>query len=183
NSCHRRTTRSPYTTLFRSIRHIYQVTAPNTLPSNQKVYVRADHTGQVLLELPPAAERQFTGEEFIRLWRQQAGTIVGADTIEYSATLDAGKADTQIEFFGSDLAALNTAAERLSDHLQQFAGVYSLQRLPDNNALQLDIQLTPEASAAGINRDQVLSQINQAFYGHTVQRFYDRDDEVEVRTG
>src|SRR5690606_9153225 len=67
--------------------------------------------------------------------------------------------------------------------LQQFAGVYSLQRLPDNNALQLDIQLTPEASAAGINRDQVLSQINQAFYGHTVQRFYDRDDEVEVRTG
>lgn len=165
------------------IRHIYQVVAPNTLPSNQKVYVRADHTGQVLLELPPAAERQFTGEEFIRLWRQQAGTIVGADTIEYSATVDAGKADIQIEFSGSDLAALNTAAERLSDHLQQFAGVYSLQRLPDNNALQLDIQLTPEASAAGINRDQVLSQINQAFYGQTVQRFYDRDDEVEVRTG
>src|SRR5690606_36572218 len=122
------------------IRHIYQVVAPNTLPSNQKVYVRAEHTGQVLLELPPAAERSFSGVDFIRLWRQQAGTIVGAGTIEYSAPIDPGRADIQSESSGSDLAALNTAAERLGDHLQPFAGVYSLQRLPDNNALQLDIQ-------------------------------------------
>lgn len=164
------------------IRRIYQVVAPNTLPSNQKVYARADHTGQIMLELPAANSRAFSGQDMIRWWRAESGAITGVDNVEYSATVNPSKADIQIEFSGSDQQALNTAAQRLSDYLQRFSGIYSLQRQPDNNAQQLDIRLTDEAIAAGINRGPVLQQVNQAFYGTTIQRFYDNDDEVEVRT-
>lgn len=164
------------------IRHLYQVVAPDTLPSNQKVYNRADNTGQVWLELPPASGRTFSGHDVIRHWRALVGDIAGAENVAYSASVNPAKADIQIEFSGNNQALLNTAAQRLSEYLQTFSGIYSLQRQPDNNALQLDIQLTTEAEQAGLHRDQVLAQINQAFYGRVIQRFYDQDDEVEVRT-
>jgi multidrug efflux pump subunit AcrB len=164
------------------IQNIYQVVAPETLPSNQKVYKRADHTGQVLVELPQANNRNFSGEDFIRQWRASTGTIIGAENVEFNASINPGKADIQIEFSGSNQQQLAVAAHRLSEYLQTISGVYSLQRQPDNNALQLDIQLTSEAKMAGINRDLILAQVNQAFHGKIVNRFYQHDDEVEVRT-
>ena len=164
------------------LQHSYLVIAPNLLPSNQKVYTSADHTGQIRLTLPPAAQRPFSGQEFIRLWRTAAGDITGVENIEYSASVNPTKADIQIEFSAQDQQLLNIAAHRLTDYLQGFSGIYSLQRQPDNNALQLDLQLTPQALQAGINREQVMAQVNQAFYGQQVHSFFAGDEEVEVRT-
>ncbi|MBE0482926.1 MAG: efflux RND transporter permease subunit [Bacterioplanes sp.] len=164
------------------IQNIYQIVAPNLLPSDQNVHRRADHIGQVLLEFPTTTEQPFSAADFIRLWRSEVGTLTGIDTIEYSASVNPKRADLQIEFSGQDQQQLNLAAQRLSDYLHQLDGIYSLQRQPDNNALQLDLQLTTAAQAAGVQRGPILQQINQAFYGQTVQRFYDHDEEVEVRT-
>ncbi|WP_430460926.1 efflux RND transporter permease subunit [Thalassolituus sp. LLYu03] len=162
--------------------HRYQVVGPNLLPSDQKVVNSAEHTGQIRLALPPAAQRNFSGHDVIRLWRAEVGDITGVDNVEYSASVNPTKADIQIEFSGQDQQQLNLAAQRLSDYLQGFSGIYSLQRQPDNNALQLNLQLKPQAVQAGIRRDEVMAQVNQAFYGQRVYRFFDHDDEVEVRT-
>lgn len=165
-----------------SIQHIYQVVAPNLLPSDQTIHLRAEHTGQVQLELPPASKRTLNTQDIIRLWRNEMGTLAGIEDIEFSGSVNPRNADIQVEFFGADDDKLHIAAQRLSTYLQQLAGIYSLQRQPDNNVMQIDLQLNETAQASGVRRGPIMQQINQAFYGQTIHRFYDDDAEIEVRT-
>ncbi len=167
----------------RMIRHIYAVVAPDDGPSNQTVYNRSYHRGQVHLQLPPAAEREFSAAQFIQQWRQQLGAVAGAENVTFSASINPAKADIQIEFSGNEQTQLNEAARRLSDYLNRLNGIYSLQRLPDNSAPQLNLQLSEQAINMGLTQDSVLQQVNQAFYGQQVNRFFDQDEEVIVWAG
>ncbi len=138
------------------------------------------HLGEVNLELLSAEERDISGAEVVRRWRQLAGTVPGAVELAYTATLVDSGADIDVRLSGTDTATLRRAAADLKARLATFRGVHDIADSFRAGKREVRLVAAPGGEALGLPLGEVARQVRQAFYGEEAQRVQRGRDEVKV---
>lgn len=166
-----------------AIAHVYAVIGPKNKISNQDLAQDLDHTALVTLELNDASHRSQSGQQLLTRWRELTGDIVDIEKLRFSASLNPAKPDINIEFSGYDLEQLQQAAEVLKIQLAQYQGTFDIRDSLNTAKQQAHIQLKDNATTLGMTLEDVLSQVNNAYQGDTVQNIQTENDEISVWLG
>lgn len=138
------------------------------------------HKGQVTLALSPSETRSLGAPEIAERWRELVGTIPGADEVVFMGKRGNFGDAIDVELRGDDLDELASAAAAVRVALSQYPGVSDVRDSNSDGKRQLELDILPEAEAAGLTREDLARQVRQAFYGAEAQRFQRGKDEVRV---
>lgn len=134
----------------------------------------------IAAELTPSEQRVTTTEEIINAWRKKVGPISGAKALSYSATTGPPGQGLSIQLESKDLDALQTAANELKAKVATFPGIHDVRDTFDAGQPEIQISLTPDGEAAGLDRRTLALNLRDAFYGREAQRVQRDRDEVRV---
>lgn len=127
--------------------------------------------------------RPISTTEVTELWRKEAGTIPGLESISFEADRGgpgSGKALT-VQLSHKDTDVLDRASEALAEELADFQGVSDIDDGAAKGKRQFDITLLPTGEAAGISSNEIARQVRSAFYGAEALKQQRGRDEVTVR--
>ena len=136
--------------------------------------------GEVNIELVSAEDRAITSSTIAHLWEERVGTILGAESLTYSADLMGGDGDIDLRLAGRDLAELRAVADAIKADLDKRPGVSGLRDNFSPGKSELRLELLPAGKAAGLTYVDLARQVRQGFYGDEVQRVQRGRDEVKV---
>ncbi len=140
----------------------------------------APNLGEVVIELIPSEQREITGNEIARRWRELCGPIPGAVEVSFnSAVMSAGDA-IDIQLAGRDVDELRSVAEQLKTALAGYPGVRDVTDSFRGGKEEAALDITPEAESLGLTRLDLARQVRQGFYGEEVQRIQRGRNEVKV---
>lgn len=156
---------------------IRQATGPSSFES---ATATGAHLGEVQIEVASDDVRSHPVGELLRLWREAAGQIPGAEELSFNASLLRAGAPLAIQLDGASLLELRSAARELKERLAVYPGVVDLSDSFRGGKQELELTLLPTARALGLTLQDLARQVRQAFYGLEVQRFQRGRDEVRV---
>ena len=162
------------------INHVFSVVGPKNKVANIDVMPQTDHLGRVSVELSPAENRQISGREIVKRWREKVKPIRDAIELRFSADLMPPEPDINIELSGSEFHELERAAEALKEQLTLYSGVYDIQDSQQGGKPQVAIKLKPVARDLGLTMQMVGQQVHHGFHGVEVQSIQRGEDEVKV---
>ncbi|MFC5051772.1 efflux RND transporter permease subunit [Rubritalea spongiae] len=141
------------------------------------------HLGEVTLELIPAVDREWSGDEVISAWRKEIGVIPGVVELTFKQETNSGGNAIDIEITGKDLTELKAAADYLTDGLQDMNNVTDIStswRMGKQEIVFKREDLSDAGRALGFTVSSVAQQLRASFYGDEVQRIQRGRDEVKV---
>jgi multidrug efflux pump subunit AcrB len=140
------------------------------------------NVGQILVELTPPDERNWTNGALIRNWRRQVETVPGLESfLILNQRGGPPGSDIDVQLTGSSPDTLKTAALDLQATLAQYTGVSGLRDDTTFGKEQLIFELSSVGRAIGLTAQSLGEQLRANFDGELVQIFQDAGDEVEVR--
>jgi len=129
------------------------------------------------------AERDVTSEEVIRAWRQEVGTIPGAETLVFRAQAR-GPGGTPIEFKllapPHKMDQLERLTEACKQKLAEYSGVFDITDDSRAGKWEFQLRLKDSAKALGITLADIASTIRAAYYGEEVMRLQRGRHEVKL---
>ena len=137
--------------------------------------------GQVNLELVKEDKRTITAVEIEKRWRQQLGTIHGAEVLSFR--MDDGPQfgpNIAFDLMHSNIETLRLASEELEEQLGHYAGLSDIRNGASDTADEFHLDILPEGEALGLTRYDLGSQVRHAFYGAEAQRVQRGIDEIKV---
>ncbi|WP_262692783.1 efflux RND transporter permease subunit [Kordiimonas aestuarii] len=140
----------------------------------------ASHLGQFTVELVPTDARSISSREISRRWQQAVGSVPGAETLTYAATIGPSSVDVGYEMTHADQKELQKAAAELADRLSAIDGVDQIDAGLDLGKRQFEFSMTPAGLAAGLRPQDLARQLRQAYFGEEVQRIQRGRDEIKV---
>jgi multidrug efflux pump subunit AcrB len=155
-------------------------TVPAGGPQGGGGFSAAENVGQIQIELVPFGARRTSAAEIERLWREQLGTIEGAEKISFNASAANFGNDIEFELAAQDEDTLIAAADTLKARIGEMAGVNEIEDSFDLGKRQFVFELTDAGRAAGLQPADVARQVRQAFFGEEVQRIQRGREEVRV---
>lgn len=141
---------------------------------------KGSNLGEVVIELIPGAERQWSATEVASRWREICGPIPGALELTFQTQAAGGGNAIDLEISGNDIAELEAAAAMIKDELSAYRGVIDI---ADNNRpgkRELKLAIKPGGEVLGLRLADISRQARQAFYGDEAQRLQRGRDEVKV---
>ena len=133
------------------------------------------------MELAPAEERTLTSAEIERRWRDAAGDVPGVRSLTFeSAGFVGGGSDISLILAHNDEQQLAEAAVVLGKALEALDGVSDIESTAEPGKRQIEFDLTPAGSAAGLTVSDLARHLRNAFFGEEVQRFQRGREEVSV---
>lgn len=140
------------------------------------------HVGRVMFEIVPPENRQLriNSSEIVEEWRKLIGPIPGAESLIFRAEIGRVSDPIDIQLTGHDFAVLADVANSIMLKLTSYPGVFDISDSLSDGKEELQIELKDEAYALGLTREEVLSQVRQAFYGFQAQRIQRGRDDVRV---
>ncbi len=149
---------------------------------NETSREKGPNFGGINIELAEPDQRHTRNTEFIRVWKEKAGTVPGMDVLTMEAPrMGPPGSDVDIRLFGAEPMKLKQASVDLQEVLNQIPGVSGIRDDLPYGRDQLVYQLTPQGKALGLTYVSLGRQLSDAFSGRLVQIFTDDEDEVEVR--
>lgn len=141
-----------------------------------------DNAVSVRAYLLPPGQRPISTADFTRLWRQEVGTIAGAESGRFESDRGGpgGGASISIELNHSNVVMLDRASTALAARLAQYSNVKDIDDGYAPGKRQIDFRLRPEAYSLGLTANEVGNQIRHAFYGAEALRQLRGSDEVKV---
>jgi multidrug efflux pump subunit AcrB len=140
------------------------------------------NVGQVIVELTPSDERDWSNGELIRNWRRQVPQVAGLEScLILNERGGPPGSDIDVQLTGSNADILKAAALDLQSALNQYTGVSGLRDDTTFGKEQLIFELSPVGRAVGMTAQSLGEQLRANFDGELVQIFQDEGDEVEVR--
>lgn len=149
-------------------------------PSDEGV---RSHVGELTLELIPAEQRQWSGEQIISAWRKEIGHIQGAVELGFRQETSASGNAIDVELTGKNLDELKAASDYVTAGLAKINGVTDINtnwRLGKWEMVFHRDQITEAGRALGFTGQSIASQLRTSFYGDEVQRIQRGRDEVKV---
>lgn len=135
---------------------------------------------QVRVDLTPSDSRNIGSVAFEQMWRDELGTVSGADSVVFVSGLFTLGDDVSIDLSHADEDQLLRAAETLRSRLESTNGVYDIQFSLQFGKRQLEFALTDVGAALGLSDGDLARQIRRGFFGETVQTLQRGLDEVPV---
>lgn len=149
-------------------------------PEGSGRFIQAENIGQIQIELVPFGARRTSAAEIERLWREQLGTIPGAERISFNASAANFGNDIEYELAAQNEETLIAAADALKARLEDIAGVNEIDDSFNLGKRQFVFELTNAGRAAGLQPADIARQVRQAFFGEEVQRIQRGREEVQV---
>ena len=138
------------------------------------------HLAEVNVELLGGEERGLSSEIVMNRWRREVGGVPGAVALTYSATLfNAGDA-VSVQMSHRDQDTLMRAVESLKERLAEYPAVFDIADSFEPGKQELQLQLTPEGRALGVDPLLLARQARQGFFGEEVQRIQRGRSDVRV---
>ncbi|MGK0500224.1 MAG: multidrug efflux pump subunit AcrB [Oceanicoccus sp.] len=137
--------------------------------------------GEVNVELTKEDRRDISTLAVEKLWREQVGTIHGADVLSFQ--MDDGPSigpNIALDLMHSDFSVLRQASSELEEQLGRYAGLNDIRNGASDTADEFHLDILPEAEALGLTRFDLGSQLRHAFYGAEAQRVQRGIDEIKV---
>lgn len=140
-----------------------------------------EHVGKVVAALRPSENRSLHSEKIMSLWREAAGSIVGATRIRFGQFGGVWSKDIELKIRGDDVARVRAAAEAVREAVARQPGTLdaSTDYLPGKRELR--VSLRPLGRLQGITVGSLAGQVRAAFYGDEALSFQRGRDEVEVQ--
>jgi len=138
--------------------------------------------GRVRFEITPPEQRsiEISSQQLVNEWRQLNGDIAGAESLAYRAELGRGGDPIDIQLSANSLETLSQVSEIVKDHLATYPTVFDISDTLSDGKEELQIELTDQGKAIGLTRQEVASQIRNAYYGTQAQRIQRGRDDVKV---
>lgn len=141
-----------------------------------------DQFGGIRAELLDPDQRRTRNRELIRAWQKQVPRRAGIErfTITEPRAGPPGK-DLDIRVTGANIAQVKLAAQNLQNALRAIDGIGGIGDNTPYGREQMILQLTPTATALGLQVENVARQLRAAFDGYKVHELSDGYDDIEVR--
>ncbi len=131
---------------------------------------------------PEIREQIISNEQFIQLWRDTVGDVVGVDSMQFES--DAGGpgsgAAMTIELNHPDLNILGQASKDLAQAVRSYPLVKDVDDGFSPGKQQLDFTILPEGNSLGLTAQAVARQVRNAFYGAEVLRQQRGRNEIKI---
>lgn len=143
---------------------------------------QASHNGRVVFEIRPPEERtsDITSTQLVDEWRRLIGPIPGAESLTFRAEVGRRSDPIDIQLTGRDFDQLAKVAEHIKTKLAEYPTVFDIGDSFSDGKEALELIPKPEAALLGLTREQILTQVRQAFFGYDVQRIQRGRDDVRV---
>ena len=142
----------------------------------------ASNTGQVRFEITPAEKREsaITSTQLVAEWRDMIGEIPGAESLTFRAEIGRSSNPIEIQLSANSLDTLQEVAELIKSRLSTYPTVFDIADSMSDGKQELQVELTEQGLALGLNRVSVSTQIRNSFFGAQVQRIQRGRDDVRV---
>ncbi len=140
------------------------------------------HIAQLRVFLTDPEIRPLSTDAFIKLWRKQAGTIAGLESLifESDAHGPGSGAALTVELTHRDLNVLEAASTELVAALGSFSNVKDIDDGFSPGKEQLNFTVRPEGRSLDLNAQEVALQVRNAYDGAEVLRQQRGRNEVKV---
>ena len=139
------------------------------------------HFGEVVIELPPARERDNRSTaDIANRWRELVGPVTDAVKLRFTSDMFSAGEAINYQLSGSDVDALRGAAAELRAELARYAGVFDIHDTFRAGKQEIRLSLLPEARNLGLTLGDLARQVRNAFYGAEIQRVQRGRDDVRV---
>ncbi len=137
--------------------------------------------GLVSVELTKDDQRGISTLEVEQRWREQVGSIHGAEVLAISGDDEGGWGPAiAFDLMHRDFDTLKVASDDLEQALRHYAGLYDIRNGAGDTADEFHLDIMPEAESLGLTRYALGSQVRYAFYGAEAQRIQRGTDEIKV---
>lgn len=142
----------------------------------------SSNTGQVRFEITPAEKREsdITSTQLVAEWRDMIGEIPGAESLTFRAEIGRSSNPIEIQLSANSLDTLQEVAELIKTRLSTYPTVFDIADSMSDGKQELQVELTEQGLALGLNRVNVSTQIRNSFFGAQVQRIQRGRDDVRV---
>ncbi len=142
---------------------------------------KADHIGEVFIELMPTEKRGIPFGEIVDQWRRQTGPINGAVVLKFKGYAGGPPGgDIQLDVLGSNEEDLVHAVGEIMDELATYKGVTQINTDYKPGKKEIRLRLKPSAPATGVALQDIARQIRAGFYGEEISRVQRGADEVKI---
>jgi len=140
------------------------------------------NVGQVRFEITPAENREseITSPQLVAEWRDMIGEIPGAESLTFRAEIGRSSNPIEIQLSANSLGTLQEVAELIKARLSTYPTVFDITDSMSDGKQELQVELTEQGLALGLNRVAVSTQIRNSFFGAQVQRIQRGRDDVRV---
>ncbi len=136
--------------------------------------------GNVQISLVPAADREFTADDFERVWREELGPLHEARSFAISAEAISAGDPINVRLSDPDEEALSAGAQRLMEGLSRINGVFDIENDQDEGVQQVELELKPSARTLGLSLQDLAGQVRAAFFGAESVRVQRGREDVRV---
>jgi multidrug efflux pump subunit AcrB len=142
----------------------------------------SSHIGKVIFEITPPEERtlDISSRELVKEWRELIGYIPGAEKLTYRAEIGRVSDPIDISLSATSFEDLSALAELIKGKLASYPGVFDISDSYSDGKEAIDIKILPQAAVLGLTRQEIMTQVRQAFYGYEVQRIQRGRDDIKV---
>jgi multidrug efflux pump subunit AcrB len=136
--------------------------------------------GEVVMELAPSEDRDFTSAAIGNRWRDSMPPIPDVVSLTFSASIFSAGEPINVQLTGLNIDNLQAASERLKGELTQYAGVFDIADSYRVGKQEVKLKIKPAAESFGLTQVDLARQVRQAFYGEEAQRIQRGRDDVRI---
>ncbi|NMR27751.1 efflux RND transporter permease subunit [Pseudoalteromonas sp. NEC-BIFX-2020_015] len=142
----------------------------------------ASNSGSVRFEITPAEKRDsdIGSRELASEWRELIGVIPGAESLTFRAEIGRSSDPIDVQLTATSLSTLQEVAEHVKARLATYPTVFDIADSMSDGKEELQIELTEQGLALGLNRVDVSQQVRNSFFGAQAQRIQRGRDDVRV---
>ena len=142
----------------------------------------ASNSGSVRFEITPAESRDsdIGSRELASEWRDLIGIIPGAESLTFRAEIGRSSDPIDVQLSATSLTTLQEVADHVKARLATYPTVFDIADSMSDGKEELQIELTEQGLALGLNRVDVSQQVRNSFFGAQAQRIQRGRDDVRV---
>ncbi len=143
---------------------------------------RGGNLARIQVYLVSEDEREFTGAQFARWWREETGPIPGVETLTFETKKlgPSGGRPVSVQLSHRNNDILEDAAAKLAASLEKYPQAKDIDDGFSEGKPQFDFKLKPKAYGLGFTPAEIGRQIRSRFYGAEALRLQRDRNEVKV---
>lgn len=144
--------------------------------------ITSEEKGRVRFEIL-AADKNTTGigtAQLVKEWRELIGPLPGAESLTFRAEIGRGGDPIDVQLSATDLKTLKLVSDEVKNRIRTYPTAFEIADSLSNGKEELQIQLTAQGYAMGMNNTWVTRQVRDAYFGSQVQRIQRGRDDVRV---
>ena len=144
--------------------------------------ITSEEKGRVRFEIL-AADKNTTGigtAQLVKEWRELIGPLPGAESVTFRAEIGRGGDPIDVQLSATDLKTLKLVSDEVKNRIRTYPTAFEIADSLSNGKEELQIQLTAQGYAMGMNNTWVTRQVRDAYFGSQVQRIQRGRDDLRV---